>query len=325
MNRILSILCLGVIGVIMAGPLFGEPDRAASIEPKTIWDRGFELFDQAEAMSREGQPDRAIQRFTEAMAQFDEIRRRHPEWNAKLIRYRLAVCQQRLAEMQAAIEQVNAALSMPPSPLAAATPLPLATMPDDDAPALAETVRERAAQMDQMAILTEELEHLRQKDEEFTRVALLTTRIENDNRTLREERDALAARIAAAEAERQAAVDNQAALQAEADALAQALKRLQQHNQELENDVAQMADLRAKAEQADRLGELVPGLTRQRDEAQAQAAAALAEATALRDALLQAEARLAAQSQTQGDAPAATDAPSEVPEDAADMASPGTP
>lgn len=323
MNRILSILCLGVVGVILAGPLHGQPDSAASIEAQTIWDRGFELFDQAEAMSREGQPDRAVQRFTEAMTQFDEIQRRHPEWNAKLIRYRLAVCQQRLAELQAVIDKVNAAVSMPAS-LPAATPLPL-PIGEDAAPAVVETVRKRAAQMDQMAILTEELEHLRQKDEEFTRVALLTTRVENDNRTLREERAALAARIATAEAERQVAVDNQAALQAEADALTQALKQTQQHNQRLEKEVAQMADLRAKAEQGDRLGELVPGLTRQRDEAQAQAAAALAEAAALRDALVQAEARLAAQSQTQGDAPAATDAPSEVPEDAADMASPGTP
>jgi DNA repair exonuclease SbcCD ATPase subunit len=262
---------------------------------KTLWVKGFELFDQAETLAGAGESAVASRRFAEALSKFEEISRRQPDWNPNLVKYRIDICRTRIADL-------SKALAIPPMDTFAdgmAEPSDSPLVLSQDLDSISMLAKENATLKAENSTLNQELTRLRNKEQAFTELALQTTQVDALNRTLRKQIEVANARCEQAERERKNALDAQAGFLQKIADQNNALSEARKQNLDLAEAVAQIPVLREKAEQCDRLTELAVGLQRQREADQAdiealrQAIAALeAEGAPLREQLAESALRL---------------------------------
>jgi chromosome segregation ATPase len=264
-------LILSLVATLLMGSAwvtYGQSaEETASI--KSLWVKGFELYEQAEILAGAGESDVASRRFAEALACFEEIGRRQGDWNPSLVKYRIAICRKRMTDMASA-----AATAVPGEGRAAvAGAVPPADAPlvlAQDLDSITALATENATLKSELAALNQELARLRAKEQSFTDLALQSTRLDGQNRTLRGQVEEAAARREQAERERKNALDAQAGFIQKITELNKSLAEAREQNLALAEAVAQIPALREKAEQCERLTVLVADLNRQQAEAKAE-------------------------------------------------------
>ena len=71
-------------------------EKASNNEARTIWLRGFEVYERAEINEKAGKYDEALKGFEEAAALFKNVQSKYPQWNNSLIEYRVKICSRKI-------------------------------------------------------------------------------------------------------------------------------------------------------------------------------------------------------------------------------------
>lgn len=76
-------------------------------EARTLWLKGFDIFDKAEATEKKSDRKAALGFYQESMTYFQKVKAQYPKWNSALVEYRLKICERKIQTLQP--ESVTAA------------------------------------------------------------------------------------------------------------------------------------------------------------------------------------------------------------------------
>ena len=65
-------------------------------EARTLWLKGFDIFDKAETTEKRNDKRGAFPLYQEAMTYFQKVKAQYPKWNTALVEYRLKICERKI-------------------------------------------------------------------------------------------------------------------------------------------------------------------------------------------------------------------------------------
>jgi Flp pilus assembly protein TadD len=69
-------------------------------EARTLWLKGFDIFDKAETTEKRNDKRGAFPLYQEAMTYFQKVKAQYPKWNTALVEYRLKICERKIQALQ---------------------------------------------------------------------------------------------------------------------------------------------------------------------------------------------------------------------------------
>ena len=69
-------------------------------EARTLWLKGFDIFDQAESTEKKNDKRGALAFYQESMTYFQKVKGQYPKWNSALVEYRLKICERKIQALQ---------------------------------------------------------------------------------------------------------------------------------------------------------------------------------------------------------------------------------
>lgn len=101
---LVALMLAGGAAPAQEGPVADDPARER-------WMAGYLKIEEGLKAEKQRNTVLARDMFREALAEFAEVRRKHPTWNPSLIRYRISFCEERLRRLNAALEADSSQLS----------------------------------------------------------------------------------------------------------------------------------------------------------------------------------------------------------------------
>ena len=69
-------------------------------EARTLWLKGFDIFDKAESTEKKNDKKTALASYQESMTYFQKVKAQYPKWNSALVEYRLKICERKIKTLQ---------------------------------------------------------------------------------------------------------------------------------------------------------------------------------------------------------------------------------
>lgn len=69
-------------------------------EARTLWLKGFDIFDKAESIEKRNDKKAALGFYQESMVYFQKVKAQYPKWNSALVEYRLKICERKIQTLQ---------------------------------------------------------------------------------------------------------------------------------------------------------------------------------------------------------------------------------
>ncbi|MFA6569234.1 MAG: tetratricopeptide repeat protein [Victivallales bacterium] len=69
-------------------------------EARTLWLKGFDIFDKAESSEKKNEKKAALALYQESMTYFQKVKGQYPRWNSALVEYRLKICERKIKALQ---------------------------------------------------------------------------------------------------------------------------------------------------------------------------------------------------------------------------------
>ncbi len=69
-------------------------------EARTLWLKGFDIFDKAESTEKKNDKRNALTLYQESMTYFQKVKGQYPKWNSALVEYRLKICERKIQTLQ---------------------------------------------------------------------------------------------------------------------------------------------------------------------------------------------------------------------------------
>ncbi len=69
-------------------------------EARTLWLKGFDIFDKAESTEKRNDKKAALALYQESMGYFHKVKGQYPKWNSALVEYRLKICERKIQTLQ---------------------------------------------------------------------------------------------------------------------------------------------------------------------------------------------------------------------------------
>jgi len=85
--------------------LFAQLSQEERTQARSIWLKGFEVFDKAEKFQKQNQLPLALEQFKESLQYFERVKFRYPKWNSSLISYRVKLCRRKISDLKVEISK----------------------------------------------------------------------------------------------------------------------------------------------------------------------------------------------------------------------------
>jgi Flp pilus assembly protein TadD len=69
-------------------------------EARTLWLKGFDIFDKAESTEKKNDKKAALASYQESMTYFQKVKAQYPKWNTALVEYRMKICERKIQTLQ---------------------------------------------------------------------------------------------------------------------------------------------------------------------------------------------------------------------------------
>ncbi|MCX6986519.1 MAG: hypothetical protein NT118_17495 [Lentisphaerae bacterium] len=69
-------------------------------EARTLWLKGFDIFDKAESTEKKNDKKTALASYQESMTYFQKVKAQYPKWNSALVEYRLKICERKIKTLK---------------------------------------------------------------------------------------------------------------------------------------------------------------------------------------------------------------------------------
>ncbi len=102
----ISALIMIALFVFLCPSLYSQNDSEDARQARTLWLKGFDIYDNAEKAVARGEFSKALAAYKNALYHFQKTRVKHPDWNKSLVLYRIKLCEKNIASIQKQIDAI---------------------------------------------------------------------------------------------------------------------------------------------------------------------------------------------------------------------------